>query len=121
EKDFRSAEYYERIGHPGSAVFYYELVRRRYAGTQYADLATERKDRLMAMMAAGKPPLGHDPWTIVQTTWKELFGSDNDVQTAAGREPAPGDRPPRTGPTGPDPRTMSGLGPAGPGGMGPQQ
>ena len=34
EKDFRTAEYYERTGHPGSAVFYYELVRRRYAGTQ---------------------------------------------------------------------------------------
>ena len=44
EKDFQTAEYYERTGHPGSAVFYYELVRRRYAGTRYSDLATERKD-----------------------------------------------------------------------------
>ena len=34
EKDFLMAEYYERTGHPGSAVFYYELVRRRYGGTR---------------------------------------------------------------------------------------
>ena len=37
--------YYERDRHPGSAVFYYELVRRRYAG-HVLGLATERQARL---------------------------------------------------------------------------
>lgn len=30
EKDFATAEFYRRTGHPGSAWFYYELVIRRY-------------------------------------------------------------------------------------------
>ncbi|MBX9626334.1 MAG: tetratricopeptide repeat protein [Gemmataceae bacterium] len=74
EKDFRTAEYYERTGHPGSAVFYYELVRRRYAGTRYADVATDRKDGLMAQMAAGKHPPGYDPFAVVKAKWDEVFG-----------------------------------------------
>ena len=106
EKDFRTAEYYERIGHPGSAVFYYELVRRRYAATQYSDLAGERKDQLLAQMSAGKNPLGRDPWTIVQTKWYQVFGAKNDVETAELREPAAGRAP--TGPSGPDPSKMIG-------------
>ena len=52
EKDFRTAEYYERTGHPGSAVFCYELVRRRYAGTKYADIA----GRTSTMTAALREP-----------------------------------------------------------------
>jgi outer membrane assembly lipoprotein YfiO len=42
EKDFKIAEFYRRTGHPGSAYFYYEIVRRRYPGTKYADEATHR-------------------------------------------------------------------------------
>jgi outer membrane protein assembly factor BamD (BamD/ComL family) len=74
EKDFLTAEYYERTGHPGSAVFYYELVRRRYAGTRYSDLATERKDRLVKLMQEGKPEPGNDPFAVAQAKWNELFG-----------------------------------------------
>lgn len=74
EKDFRTAEYYERTGHPGSAVFYYELVRRRYAGTRYADVATERKDTIMALMQAGKNPPGYDPFAVVKAKWDDVFG-----------------------------------------------
>jgi hypothetical protein len=75
EKDFKTAEYYERTGHPGSAVFCYELVRRRYAGTRYSDLATERKDRLMREMAEGKPaPTWSDPVAMVKAKWDHLFG-----------------------------------------------
>ncbi|MFM8270947.1 MAG: tetratricopeptide repeat protein, partial [Gemmata sp.] len=66
EKDFLTAEYYERTGHPGSAVFYYELVRRRYAGTRYSDLATDRKDRLVRLMQEGRPEPGNDPFAIAQ-------------------------------------------------------
>jgi outer membrane protein assembly factor BamD (BamD/ComL family) len=48
EKEFKMAEFYRSIGHPGSAYFYYELVRRRYPGTKYARLAEERWNELRA-------------------------------------------------------------------------
>jgi hypothetical protein len=80
EKDFRMAEYYQRTGHPGSAVFYYELVRRRYAGTKYSDIATDRKEYLLAQMRSGKPMPGNDPIAIASVKWKELF-SKNKTQT----------------------------------------
>jgi outer membrane protein assembly factor BamD (BamD/ComL family) len=42
EKDYKIGEFYQRTGHPESAYFYYEIVRRRYPGTKYFDMATER-------------------------------------------------------------------------------
>jgi outer membrane protein assembly factor BamD (BamD/ComL family) len=42
EKDFEVAEFYRRSDHLPSAYFYYEIVRRRYPGTRFADQATER-------------------------------------------------------------------------------
>ncbi len=42
EKDFRVAEFYRRTKKPAPAYFYYEIVRRRYPGTEWADQATER-------------------------------------------------------------------------------
>ncbi|MCE9564526.1 MAG: tetratricopeptide repeat protein [Planctomycetes bacterium] len=83
EKDFRMAEYYERTGHPGSAVFYYELVRRRYAATRYAELATDRKEHLVALMKEGKPAPGRDPFAIVQAKWKEVFGKPSTLPATA--------------------------------------
>jgi hypothetical protein len=74
EKDFRTADYYARTGHPGSAVFYYELVRRRYAGTPYAEQATQKKDHLLALMQQGKRAPGIDPFAQAQAKWNELFG-----------------------------------------------
>jgi outer membrane protein assembly factor BamD (BamD/ComL family) len=87
EKDFRVADYYERTGHPGSAVFCYELVRRRYAGTKYADQAEQRKERLLALMREGKPAPGTDPFAVVGAKWREVFGTP---RPAAG-DPAPAD------------------------------
>jgi outer membrane protein assembly factor BamD (BamD/ComL family) len=46
EKDFETAEFYSRRGHPCSAYFCYETVRRRYPGTKYFDMATERMQEL---------------------------------------------------------------------------
>jgi outer membrane protein assembly factor BamD (BamD/ComL family) len=46
EKDFKMAEFYRRTGHPGSAYFYYEIVRRRYPGTKFFDMATEKMHEL---------------------------------------------------------------------------
>jgi tetratricopeptide (TPR) repeat protein len=74
EKDFRTAEYYERTGHPGSAVFMYELVRRRFTGTRYADIATERKEYLLALLHEGHPAVGNDPFAIVGAKWKDMVG-----------------------------------------------
>src|SRR5207245_10799938 len=48
EKDFRIAEFYERIGKPCSAYFCYEIVRRRYPGTKYFEMAAARMNALHA-------------------------------------------------------------------------
>ncbi|MCI0377057.1 MAG: outer membrane protein assembly factor BamD [Gemmataceae bacterium] len=48
DRDFNIAEFYKRTGHPGSAYFYYELVRRRYPNTDYADMASTRMGELRA-------------------------------------------------------------------------
>jgi outer membrane protein assembly factor BamD (BamD/ComL family) len=50
EKDFKIAEFYRRTKHPGSAYFYYEIVRRRYPGTGFAEKATKRMLELRAKM-----------------------------------------------------------------------
>jgi TolA-binding protein len=80
EKDFLMADYYQRTGHPGSAVFYYELVRRRYAGTKYADAATERQARLVKLMQEGRPDVGNDPLALAQAKYKEVFGKSKPVE-----------------------------------------
>ena len=115
EKDFKTAEYYERTGHPGSAVFYYELVRRRYAGTQYADLATERKDLLTKEMAEGKIKTGRDPWTLAQAKWAELVGPKDAADADPSRNPPRGP----AGPGAPDPRVTPAGGIAAPPGSAP--
>jgi outer membrane protein assembly factor BamD (BamD/ComL family) len=68
EKDYKIAEFYRRTGHPCSAYFYYEIVRRRYPGTKYFDLATERMHELRAKVekeqggvAPPVPPAGGPP------------------------------------------------------------
>jgi outer membrane protein assembly factor BamD (BamD/ComL family) len=48
EKDYKTAEFYLRTKRPESAFFLFEIVRRRYAGTKYADLATEQMHNIRA-------------------------------------------------------------------------
>jgi outer membrane protein assembly factor BamD (BamD/ComL family) len=50
DKDFKIAEFYRRTGHPGSAYFYYGIVRRRYPNTTYFDKATQRMHDLKAVL-----------------------------------------------------------------------
>jgi TolA-binding protein len=50
DKDFKIAEFYRRTGHPGSAYFYYEIVRRRYPNTPYFDKATQCMHDLKAVL-----------------------------------------------------------------------
>lgn len=64
DKDYKIAEFYRRTGHPCSAYFYYEIVRRRYPGTKYFDLATERMHELRAKVekeGGVAPPLPKPP------------------------------------------------------------
>lgn len=58
QKDYQTAEFYRRTGHPGSAYFYYEIVRRRYPGSKFADLATERMNQIRnnVEQAENQPP-----------------------------------------------------------------
>jgi hypothetical protein len=77
-------------------VFYYELVRRSYAGTRYSDIASERKDALIALMREGRPAPGNDPFAIIQAKWNELFGRPQPV--AEERNPPRAD--PNLGPAG---------------------
>jgi outer membrane protein assembly factor BamD (BamD/ComL family) len=58
DKDYQVAELYRRMGHPCSAYFCYEIVRRRYPGTKYYDLATQRQVELRSKLGdeALKPP-----------------------------------------------------------------
>lgn len=46
EKDYKIAEFYKRTGHPGSAYFYFEIVRRRYPNTKFAELAAGQMNEL---------------------------------------------------------------------------
>jgi outer membrane protein assembly factor BamD (BamD/ComL family) len=88
EKDFRMAEYYERTGHPGSAVFYYELVRRRFPGTRYADIAVERKEYLLKLLNEGHPSVGTDPFAIARARWDQLIGKKPPVPESQQQTPA---------------------------------
>jgi TolA-binding protein len=57
QKDFETAEFYRRTGHPGSAWFYYELVLRRYPGLKpFADQAAARQKELKAELDEMKTP-----------------------------------------------------------------
>jgi outer membrane protein assembly factor BamD (BamD/ComL family) len=46
EQDYKKAEFYARTGHPGSAYWYFEVVRRRYPDTKFAAQAVKRMNEL---------------------------------------------------------------------------
>ena len=78
ERDFETAEYYKRTSRHGSAFFYYELVKRRYPGTKYSDLASERIEeirRMQAQKAADKAAGKVNPLEVVQERLDNLFGN----------------------------------------------
>jgi tetratricopeptide (TPR) repeat protein len=52
EKDFETAEFYRRIGKAPAAWFYYELVRRRYHGTEFHDRAMARMKEIHGDLVA---------------------------------------------------------------------
>ncbi len=50
QKDYETGEFYGRTGHPCSAYFCYEVVRRRYPGTRYAEMAAKRMEELKSQI-----------------------------------------------------------------------
>ncbi len=80
EKDFKMAAYYEQTDHPGSAYFYYEIVRRRYPGTDFATKASERMDvlRERAEFDAANPPK-----ESMLTMLRRRIGLDNNARLQA--------------------------------------
>lgn len=52
DRDFNIAEFYRRTGHPGSAYFYYEIVRRSYPNTEYARKAEANMNELRSKVEA---------------------------------------------------------------------
>jgi len=56
EKDYKVAEFYRHTDRPESAYFLYEVVRRRYQGTKFADMATERMHEIRAKVEKENGP-----------------------------------------------------------------
>jgi outer membrane protein assembly factor BamD (BamD/ComL family) len=54
DRDFKTAQVYERTKNPGGAYFYYDLVARNYPNTEYARKAEERKKALEAQVEKAK-------------------------------------------------------------------
>jgi hypothetical protein len=106
EKDFKVAQFYERTGHPGSAYFCYEIVRRRYPGTPYAERAGERMTDLRSKSEEVKAASWWDSIpTLPEVKWP---WQRNDADPAPRPELAP---PPKQLPAGLLPPSPSGSAP----------
>jgi outer membrane protein assembly factor BamD (BamD/ComL family) len=95
EKDYKIAEFYRRDGHLPSAYFYYEIVRRRYPGTPYADLATDRMNELRTKMekkGITVPPLDASDGYLPQAPREKLPPPrPGEPETAPAPRTLPGD------------------------------
>jgi outer membrane protein assembly factor BamD (BamD/ComL family) len=103
-KDYRIAEFYKRTGHPGSAYFYYEIVRRRYPNTPYFDKATERMHELKAVLEkeqqkAAEAPKPSKPLLTMPNLFQKTPPPAQVLPAPqGGTETAPQPRPVPTGP-----------------------
>ncbi|MBL8796233.1 MAG: tetratricopeptide repeat protein, partial [Planctomycetia bacterium] len=90
EKDFKIAEFYRRTKHPGSAYYYYEIVRRRYPGTKYAEEATVKMQELHDLAMQDQQPVPPPPGAAVPPP---RVPPPAPVQPGNGLEMAPPPRP----------------------------
>ncbi len=75
QKDYQTAEFYRRTKHPGSAYFYYEVVRRRYPGTKFAELATTRMQELHDLAVQGKADIATGSiFDDITNYWDKMTG-----------------------------------------------
>jgi outer membrane protein assembly factor BamD (BamD/ComL family) len=56
DHDFSVAEFYRRLGHPGAAYYYYEMIRRRYPGTRHEELAKVRIEEMRVLLERDQQP-----------------------------------------------------------------
>jgi TolA-binding protein len=85
EKDFETAEFYRRTGHPGSAWFYYELVKRRYPGMKpWAEQAEQRQKELKGELEEMKNP---SVSSSTRRIWKEYVLGHEMPKDATAKEP----------------------------------
>jgi outer membrane protein assembly factor BamD (BamD/ComL family) len=86
EKDYAIGEFYRRTGHPASAWFYYELVRRRYPGTAFHDKAVAHMKEISGDLASQQ-----EQTALVRATRRELnkIVWGHDVPTLAANAKVP--------------------------------
>jgi TolA-binding protein len=85
QKDFETAEFYRRTGHPGSAWFYYELVKRRYPGIKpFAEQADQRQKELKVELDDMKNP---SVSSSTRRIWKEYVLGHELPKDAAAKQP----------------------------------
>jgi outer membrane protein assembly factor BamD (BamD/ComL family) len=97
EKDFNTAMFYLRTGHPGSAYFYFEIVRRSYPGTPFADKATQQMMQIRQDVESGKYDAKEaDLFDRLQQKWDSVFGKFEGAKD----RPLAGVAPPMAGPPG---------------------
>jgi outer membrane protein assembly factor BamD (BamD/ComL family) len=92
EKDYNKAEFYRRTGRPCPAYFLYEVVRRRYPGTPYAEKATEQMHKLRAQVE--KENGGALPVPELPPLQPGMPLIQPDAAPQAAPQPAPGELPP---------------------------
>ncbi len=98
DKDYRIAEFYRRTGHPASAYFYYEIVRRRYPNTRFFDMATERMHELRSKVEKEQGGVVMPP----------ISGGGGGTTTPGSELPAPRPGPGGSGGTLPTPQPVPG-------------
>jgi outer membrane protein assembly factor BamD (BamD/ComL family) len=88
EKDFNTAEFYRRTNHPGAAFYYYEIVRRSYPGTKFAEDAAHKMAEVRAEVESGKySPDEADVFRSLQKQIEGMLGSNPKPKTADGEAP----------------------------------
>jgi TolA-binding protein len=87
EKDFKVAEFYRRTGHPGSAYFYYEIVRRRYPGTPYCQRAMECMNELKDQAETSGGTIPSAPPKPAATPKDQTILPVNAAETLSGSRP----------------------------------
>ncbi len=62
DSDLQVANFYLRTGHPASALFYYEIVRRRYPNTKHAEIALKRMNQIRDRVDRERESAGQGNW-----------------------------------------------------------
>lgn len=103
DRDFNIAEFYRRTGHPGSAYFYYEIVRRSYPNTEYARKAEGHMNNLRSRVAEEQRTASADGSGTPVRPWYEslatTFGPTRTVLESD--DPGPGPGPAASSPSSP--------------------